>query len=313
MRLDVIVPTYNRQDLLPSCLNSVFAAEIPSGLEVAVTVVNNNSTDGTRQVIESFKERFGDKVQYCFEKQQGRSHALNAGIRATTGDLVGIIDDDEEMDRTWFKVAYEAFSTRELDFIGGPYIPHWSIAPPEWLPREYGGVVGWVDGGDKEVPFDENYPGILMGGNVVLRRSVLERVGLYTTWLGRTDKGLLTGEDEELYGRLLASGAKGMYLPHLMIYHHVTPERLTKGYFRSWCFWRGVSLGLLDRTRRLPCPYLFGIPRWHYRKAIQGVFSTMRHLVVKPQNPAQAFAAELGVWDWLGLVYGRHFRRGVSS
>jgi hypothetical protein len=40
------------------------------------------------------------------------------------------------------------------------------------------------------------------------------------------------------------------------------------------------------------------------------MFSTMRHLVVTPQNPATAFAAELGMWDWLGLVYGRHFRKG---
>ena len=309
MRLDVIVPTYNRQDLLPLSLNSLFAAEIPAGLEVSVTVVDNNSTDGTRQVIESFKERFGDRIQYCFEQQQGRSHALNTGINATSGDLIGIIDDDEEVDRNWINAAFEAFSTRDLDFIGGPYIPHWSITPPDWLPREYGGVVGWVDGGDREVPFYRNYPGILMGGNAVLKRSILEKVGLYTTWLGRTDKGLLTGEDEELYGRLLASGAKGMYLPQMMIYHHVTPERLTKSYFRRWCFWRGVSLGLLDRTRRLPVPYLFGIPRWHYRKALQGLFSTMRHFVVKPQNPARAFAAELGVWDWLGLVYGRHFRK----
>jgi glycosyltransferase involved in cell wall biosynthesis len=310
MRLDVIVPTYNRQDLLPLSLNSLFAAEIPAGLEVSVTVVDNNSTDGTRQVIESFKERFGDRIQYCFEQQQGRSHALNAGINATSGDLVGIIDDDEEVDRNWINAAFAAFSTKDLDFIGGPYIPHWSSTPPDWLPREYGGVVGWVDGGDKEVPFDRNYPGILMGGNAVLKRSILEKVGLYTTWLGRTDKGLLTGEDEELYGRLLASGARGMYLPQMMIYHHVTPERLTKSYFRRWCFWRGVSLGLLDRTRRLPVPYLFGIPRWHYRKALRGMFSTMRHLVVTPQNPATAFAAELGMWDWLGLVYGRHFRKG---
>lgn len=309
MRLDVIVPTYNRQDLLPLSLNSLFAAEIPSGLEVMITVVDNNSTDGTRQVIESFIEKFGNRIQYRFEKQQGRSHALNAGITATSGDLIGIIDDDEEVDPTWYKAAFEAFSTKDLDFIGGPYLPNWSITPPEWLPREYGGVVGWVDGGEKEVPFDSNYPGILMGGNVVLKRSIIEKVGLYTTWLGRTDKGLLTGEDEELYGRLLASGARGMYLPHLMIYHHITPDRLTKSYFRRWCFWRGVSLGLLDRTRKQPVPYLFGIPRWHYRKAARGLFSTMRYLVVKPQNPASAFAAELGVWDWLGLVYGRHFRR----
>jgi glucosyl-dolichyl phosphate glucuronosyltransferase len=309
MRLDVIVPTYNRQDLLPLALNSLFAAEVPTGVDVTVTVVDNNSTDGTRQVIESFRERFGERIQYCFEVQQGRSHALNAGIAASSGDLVGIIDDDEEIDSTWYKTVVEALAPGDLDFIGGPYVPRWAGAPPDWMPREYGGVVGWVDGGDKAVPFDRNYPGILMGGNVVFTRSILQRVGPYTTWLGRTDKGLLTGEDEELYGRLLAMGAKGMYLPNLIIYHHVPPERVTKSYFRRWCFWRGVSLGLLDRTRKLPCAYLFGIPRWHYRNAFRGVLSTMKHAVVTPKDPAKAFAAELGVWDWLGLVYGRHFRK----
>ena len=309
MRLDVIIPTYNRQDLLPFTLNSLFAAEIPEGMEVGITVVDNNSTDGTRQLVESLQKKFGDRLQYCFEPQQGRSFALNKGIMSTSGDLVGMVDDDEEVDKNWFKTIFETFSTRSLDFIGGPYIPNWTITPPDWLPAEYGGVVGWVDGGDKEVPYDSNYPGILMGGNAVFRRSILLEIGQYTTWLGRTDKGLLTGEDEELYGRLLAHGAKGVYLPNLAIYHRVLPERMTKKYFRRWCFWRGVSLGLLDRKRRLPCAYLFGIPRWHYRKALQGAVSTVSQLVVKPKNPAQAFAAELGFWDWLGLVYGRHFRK----
>ena len=236
MRLDVIVPTYNRQDLLPSALESLFAAEIPSGLEVTVTVVDNNSTDGTRGVIESFQKRFGERIRYCFEAQQGRSHALNAGITATNGDLIGIIDDDEEIDANWYKTAFEAFKDSELDFIGGPYVPRWSMLPPEWMPSNYGSVVGAVDGGDKQVPFDHNYPGILMGGNAIFRRSVLMKVGLYKTWLGRTDKGLLSGEDEELYGRLLASGAKGMYLPNLKIYHYVVPERLTKNIFAVGVF-----------------------------------------------------------------------------
>ena len=310
MRLDVIVPTYNRQDLLPSALDSLFAAEIPAGLEVTVTVVDNNSTDGTRGVIESFQKRFGERIRYCFESQQGRSHALNAGITATTGDLIGIIDDDEEIDANWYKTAFEAFKDSELDFIGGPYVPQWSIPPPEWMPSNYGSVVGSVNGGDKEVPFDHNYPGILMGGNAILRRSVFSKVGLYTTWLGRTDKGLLSGEDEELYSRLLASGARGMYLPHLKIYHHVVPERLTKKYFRSWCFWRGVSLGLLERTRRQECAYFLGVPRWHYRSAARGLLSGLTGLLMNSKKASEEFASELALWDFLGLFYGRHFRRG---
>ena len=309
MRLDVIIPTYNRQDLLPLTLNSLLAAEVPAGLEVGVTVVDNNSTDGTRKVIESFGEQSGGRIRYVFERQQGRSHALNAGVKATSGELIGVIDDDEEIDPQWYKVAFAAFTTRDVDFIGGPYVPQWSITPPRWLPPEYGSVVGWVNGGDKEVPFDKNYPGILMGGNAVFRREILLQVGLYTTWLGRTDKGLLSGEDEELYDRLLASGAKGMYLPSLKIYHHVPAERLTKKYFRSWCFWRGVSLGLLERTRKQECAYLFGIPRWHYRSAARGLATSVAVVFVPPKQENEAFASELALWDFLGLFYGKHFRR----
>src|SRR5689334_20449619 len=161
MRLDVIIPTYNRQNLLPLTLNSLLAAEIPAGLEVGVTVIDNNSTDGTRQVIESFAKTSNGRIRYLFERQQGRSHALNAGVNATSGELVGVIDDDEEIDPQWFNVAFAAFTTRDVDFIGGPYVPRWSVAPPPWLPPQYGSVVGWVNGGDKEVPFDKNYPGIL--------------------------------------------------------------------------------------------------------------------------------------------------------
>jgi glycosyltransferase involved in cell wall biosynthesis len=313
MHLDVIVPTYNRQNLLRLTLESLFAAEVPSGLNVAVTVVDNNSKDQTRLVVQAFRKRFGERIQYRFEPQQGRSHALNAGIASTAGDLVGMIDDDEEIDPGWYRAAFETFNLKGVDFIGGPYEPRWGLPPPVCLAQEYSGAVGWVDGGKNEVPFDSSYPGILMGGNVVIRRSVLERVGDYTTWLGRTDKGLLSGEDEDFYFRLLASGAKGLYLPNLIIYHHVPPERLTKSYFRRWCFWRAVSLGLLDRTRKLPCQYLLGIPRWHYLKAAEGLASVMSGLFVKSGDPARAFADELAVWTCIGLFYGRHFHRSSTS
>jgi glucosyl-dolichyl phosphate glucuronosyltransferase len=309
MQLDVIIPTYNRADLLKLTLESLFAAPVPSGLEVVVNVVDNNSKDGTKRLVQSFQERFGDRIRYHFESKQGRSHALNAGIAASAGDLLGMIDDDEEIDAAWYHVVFETFSAKNVDFIGGPYVPRWAVPMPVWLPPQYGGVVGWVEGGNKEVPFDSNYPGILMGGNAVLKRSMFQKIGMYATWLGRTDKGLLSGEDEDLYHRLLAAGAKGIYVPNLVIYHHVPPERLTKKYFRSWCFWRGVSLGLLDRKRRLPCAYLFGIPRWHYRKAAEGVVSKLTGLFVKPKDPAKAFASELGIWDCVGLLYGRHFRK----
>jgi GT2 family glycosyltransferase len=313
MELDVIIPTYNRHDFLKLTLESLFRAEIPSGLRVRVTVVDNNSKDATQTVVEGFQEKFDGRLSYRFESRQGRSHALNAGVASTNGDLVGMIDDDEEIDANWYKMLFEVFTVKNVDFVGGPCVPNWSTPPPGWLPPEYRGVVGWVDGGDTEVPLDNNYPGILMGGNSVFKRSVLQRVGPYATWLGRTDKRLMSCEDEDLYHRLLASGAKGLYSPNLIIYHHVTADRLTKSYFRRWCFWRGVSLGLLDRTRRLPCAYLLGIPRWRYRQAASGLASKIIGFLIKAKDPARAFAYELAIWDCMGLLYGRHFHKSSEA
>src|SRR5688572_6362038 len=264
MLLDVIIPTYNRCLMLSRTLDSLLAAKMPLGLTVQVIVVDNNSVDATRNVVEQYSSRFTGRLGYVFEGRQGRSFALNAGLAAGSGDLVGMIDDDEEIDGGWFSTIYSVFNQARVDFIGGPYVPRWGADPPEWLPMNYLGAIGWIDGGEKVVPFDESYPGILMGGNAILTRSILNKVGCYNTRLGRNGTRLLAGEDEDMYQRLMAAGARGLYIPGLIIYHYIPPERLLKSYFRRWCFWRGVSAGLIDRERRMPVVYFGGIPRYLY-------------------------------------------------
>src|SRR5262245_6985509 len=106
LRLDVVIPTYNRAGLLKLTLESLLTAPIPSGLEVKVTVVDNNSNDGTKSLVQSFQKKFGERIGYQFESKQGRSHALNAGIISTTGDLVGMVDDDEEIDSSWYQTIF---------------------------------------------------------------------------------------------------------------------------------------------------------------------------------------------------------------
>jgi len=306
MRLEVVVPTYNRADLLPVCLKSLWTAPVPQGLTVGVTIVDNNSKDKTREVVESWKERFDGRLSYLFEPVQGRSAALNAGITGSESDLVGFIDDDEEIDESWYETVYQAFTTRDVDFIGGPYIPKWESEPPAWLPPDHEGVIGLVDAGSEVIPYDKHYPGILMGGNAVIRRAAIEKVGLYMTSLGRTGERLLAGEDEHMYRRLLASGAKGLYLPHLRIHHLVPVSRLTKKYYRSWAFWRGVSCGVLDRTQPQDVAYLCGVPRYLFGAAGRGVVGWTT-APLRRVGASRAFSHELAIWDLLGFFYGKHF------
>jgi glycosyltransferase involved in cell wall biosynthesis len=313
MRLDVVIPTYNRAEMLARTLASMLAADAPEGLDVRVTVVDNNSKDATRQTFEEWAAKFGGRLSYVFETKQGRSHALNAGIANTSGELVGMIDDDEEIDARWLVRIGEAFKDSTVDFVGGACLPRWGTERPRWLPPNYPGVIGCLDGdAGKPQEFGSEYEGMLWGGNAVIRREVLARVGPYATELGRGKANLMTGEDREMFERMMQSGARGLYLPDMVIYHYVPPERLTKHYHRRWCFWNGVSQGLSDRKKPAPVVYMMGVPRWLYGKAARSLLKAWRELL-PGGDPARAFAGELTFWELCGFFYGKHFYKPAGE
>jgi glycosyltransferase involved in cell wall biosynthesis len=308
MQLDVVIPTYNRSSLLKKALGSLLDARIPPTLDVRITVVDNNSTDDTRDVVLAEQARATIPISYVFEKRQGRSPALNAGVAATSGSHVGFIDDDEEVDKSWYQQIVSVFTELDVDFIGGPYVPRFESAIPDWLPPTHNSVIGVVDGGTERVPFDRNYQGILMGGNAVFTRKILETVGPYSTSLGRSGKRLLSCEDEDMYERLLAASARGVYVPELIIYHFIPSERLTKRYHRAWCFWQSVSRAALDRIRPEATRYLLGVPTYFYGRALRGTLQ----LGVWNRVAASRFSNELSLWELAGFFYGRHFYRPDS-
>lgn len=310
MILDVILPTFNREALLERALASLDAAPVPAGMETRILVVDNASTDGTRALVRREAGRFRGRLQYLFVATPGKPYALNAGIAATDGDLVGLIDDDEEVDAGWFECIGREMADPAVDFIGGRVLPRWEAPRPSWLGAGYLGVVGWVDPGDAPRPMNDSYPGILMGGNAVIRRRLLERAGPYSTALSRTGERLLGCEDEDMYHRLLALGARGRYVPGLVVHHHVPAARLTKAYFRRWCFWRGVSLGVMDRTRPASVPYVAGVPRYRVGRAARGLRGLLAGMASRGRaDDAARFEDELAWWDLAGFVWGKHVHR----
>jgi glycosyltransferase involved in cell wall biosynthesis len=307
LRLDIILPTHNRQHLLARALDSVLAAEVPSGLTVRITVVDNNCTDATRELVRARAADFGGRLTYLFEPHAGKPFALNTGIAATSGDLIGLIDDDEEIDRGWYQCIEKAFRDESLDFNWGRCLPRWGGERPEWLGKHNRGVIGWVENGLEPLEFGPSFPGILTGGNAVITRAMMRKVGPYSTALSRTPTRLMGAEDEHLYYRLLRIGAHGRYLPELVIYHYVPAERLTKRYFRRWCFWCGVSRGLIDVEYPAPVPYLAGVPRYMFGKAVRDGVRALQSTVTGRVLPEERFAGELNIWDLAGFIYGKHF------
>lgn len=109
MTLDVLIPTWNRAPLLERALRSLLDAPVPGALQVVITVVNNNSTDGTAALVDDLAARHPGRIRQVFERRRGKSRALNAGIAVTRGELVGMIDDDEEIDAAWYETIADAF------------------------------------------------------------------------------------------------------------------------------------------------------------------------------------------------------------
>jgi glycosyltransferase involved in cell wall biosynthesis len=308
MKLDVLVTTFERPQMLLGALESLVRAPVPAGLDVHVTVIDNSPRADAAAVVDSVAAQFSRRLRYAKESRGGKSHALNTGIRMTNGDLIGIVDDDERIDPAWYSAVGEAFRDERVDFVGGPCLPRWGATPPAWLPAKYGGVIGYVDDGDRVMVFGKDAPGILMGGNAVIRRKVLERVGPYAPTLGPSPRHrLLSGEDEELYARLLNVGAHGLYLPALKIYHYIAPERLTKSYHRRWCFWNGVARSVIESRWPSDVVRVGRVPRYLYGGAIRSLVEMIRPF--QRLNASSRFAAELAVWHLVGFVYGSYFRR----
>ncbi len=305
MKLDVVVPTYNRSRLLRAAVESLLRAPVPPGLEVRILVVDNNSPDDTAAVVKELQANASLPIQYVFEPRQGLSSARNAGIEAGTSEIVGFIDDDEQIDAIWYQVLAREFADPDTQFIGGPYLPNWAAPAPAWLPPGYHAVIGAIPPKPR-ARLDTKFAGNLMGGNCALRRTVFARVGMYSPALGRSSKGLLSDEDSEFFGRVRAAGLIGMYVPDFAIHHYIPRERLTRNYHRRWVYWRAVSQGA--HARKIPevVRHLWGVPRYRFASALRGLLSIPRHYLAK-QSKGQAFAQELALWDFLGFVYGRYF------
>lgn len=305
LTLDVVVPTYNRSALLRKTLHSLLHAAVPPSLQVTVIVVDNNSPDDTATVVQEIQTESPVPVRYIRERKQGLSHARNAGIAASNSDLVGFIDDDEEIDSFWYTVVAREFEDRSVQFIGGPYLPNWVTPIPDWLPPGYHAAIGAIPPKPRSL-FGKELGANLMGGNAVIRREVFQQVGTYAPHLGRSNKGLLSEEDAEFYRRLDAAGMKGVYVPDLVIYHYIAPDRLTRQYHRRWVLWRAISQGVHDRQSREQVPYLGSIPRYRIGRAVRSLLSIPKHRIGKG-GKAQAFADELASWDLAGFIYGKHF------
>lgn len=111
MKVSIVIPVYNEADGLEACLESVAAQSVAP---YEVIVVDNNSTDNTAAIAQSFSF-----VKLLREPKQGVVHARNTGFDAVTGDIIGRIDADSILPTNWVAQVKAVFADPKVDAVSG--------------------------------------------------------------------------------------------------------------------------------------------------------------------------------------------------
>ena len=314
MKFSIIIPTYNRADELRETLASMARLK-PAG-DWEVIVADNNSRDHTKIVAEETAKTFPVALRYLFEPEQGRSAALNAGIRAARGQIIVTTDDDVRVEPNWLDAAAGALDALGCDYVAGKVLPCWGRPRPAWLPDRGGrhwAVIALLDYGDEPIELGKRAP---LGVNMAFRRDCFARAGLWDNRLGRKAGTLLGQEVREWRLRAGAAGLRGFYAPGMMVRHVIPAERLTKRYFRRWFYWHGVSRAMLYQQTRInmeapeettldysQVPHIAGVPRYMYRSCLRMMADIGR--AAARRDRVATFENELWLWFFAGVVKQR--------
>jgi glycosyltransferase involved in cell wall biosynthesis len=231
--VSVVIPTYNRSALLRSTVNSVLNQYTHVTFEVIV--IDNNSSDDTKNVVDSLIEKHPAKVRYVVERKQGNAHARNRGIEEARGAIIAFVDDDVTVDKNWLTSLKAILDSQsDLSFAGGKVLPQWNGPPPSWLSPDHWAPLALLDYGDDELPISGKSPRGLLTANIAFRRSVFKETGMFLPDLQRVKNMIGSMEDHEFLMRVCRSGKHGIYTPHMIATTHIDTERLTKAYHRRW-------------------------------------------------------------------------------
>ncbi|MCP5367249.1 MAG: glycosyltransferase family 2 protein [Hyphomicrobiales bacterium] len=273
--ITVLLATFNGARTLPATLQAMTRLRPPEG-GWKLVVVDNNSRDDSRRIIEGFADRL--PLTYAFEERRGKNAALNRGLDSVEGDLVVFTDDDTLPAEDWLCAFREAADGHpDHDVFAGRILPAWEAEPPAW-------VLDWVPLG---VVYSLTAPDRAEGtvsGLFVWGPNMAVRAGIFAAGHRFDDRvgpdGSATypmGSETEFVLRLERQGSRCWFVAGSRVGHVIPAAYLDRAWIlgRATRSGRGVArLEFDDAMAALPT--LFGYPRYLVREILAAVAAYLR-------------------------------------
>lgn len=281
-KYSVIIPTRNRAASLEQTLYSLCSTQDP-GHPYEVIVVDNGSTDATRQVTEVFKQAL-PQLKYVFEPNPGLHNGRHRGALVAKGQYLCYLDDDVKVDPLWLRSVVETFETTGAVLVGGKILPEYEQTPPDWLKEfvkpvgNYGYNIGQLTLIDLGEQIREIDPIYVWGANFSIRKDVLFECGGFRPDSMPKELLNLRGDGETGLSRAIKQkGCKAFYHPRAMVRHCISKDRLTVEYFCSRMFNQGISDSFTEirNAGKLPNPVVSAVweayqkGKIHHRQIVQ--------------------------------------------
>lgn len=282
--VSVIIPTYRRADVLPSCLDGL---ERQTCAPLEVIVVDQSPDSRTREIVAARTAR-SFSYRYIHSDVAGVSLARNLGIRRTNGTIFAFTEDDAVPDPRWVEAMVEAFERTPADLVGGRILPLWEGTRPRWFPESRAYLVGVFDPGKPLTPFPEG--SLPMTGNLAVRREVIERLGGFDEQAGPRPGRPISGEDSLFAWRALGAGFKIYYQPDAVVHHRVPRARMKRSFYLTRCYREGISLVDVEYKRgALTADRIDGMLAWHRRNYWRRGFRVLGRVSLAPWNDPKLF------------------------
>jgi glycosyltransferase involved in cell wall biosynthesis len=282
IKISAVICTHNRAGYLKMAMQSLIRQTLPKD-QYEIIVVDNASTDGTRQVLGSryqvsgsrcqvLGDRYKDRsetsnlkpstynLKYIYEPILGLSQARNTGWKNAQGEYVAYLDDDAVSAPDWLEKIIKAFESinPQPGCIGGKVEPVWEAPRPAWLADKLLGQLAIVDWGDQpRLITKEEW---LAGANIAYPKRLLEEIGGFSVKLGRIGNKLLSMEENLMRLELEKRNYKLYYDANIAVKHHIPASRLTKKWLLKRSYWNGVSGAIVNIEQNQ-----LAMPRRFYR------------------------------------------------
>jgi len=189
MVLSFVIPAYNEESYLAACIDSILEQTRDLEHPTEIIVVNNASTDGTREVALRYSQ-----VKLVDEPRKGLTHARQAGFIASTGALVANVDADSRLTPGWVDRVLAAFRANpSLAAFSGP-LHYYDLLPRQRFFVHVFYLSAWMTYATNR--YILRVGSMVQGGNFVVTRTALESIGGFNLDI------TFYGEDTDIARRL---------------------------------------------------------------------------------------------------------------